>query len=519
MANQRLPMYQIRRILQLRQQGYSKRAIAATLALARSTVDQYLATIESHFDSLDHALSWQDDQLHRLFTQPLTPKADRIGDLYERFTGFDAQLSKPGVTRFQLWSLYKQHNPDGLQYTQFCLRYKQWLQTQRTVMHIEHKAGDKLFVDFAGKRLTVMDTTTEQPVTYEFFVAILGCSQLTYAMAMNSQRKEDFLTGLSNALSFIGGVPAAIVPDNLKSAVQTANCYEPELNETIQDFAAHYGTCIYPTRSRKPRDKALVEGAVNILYQRVYTALQDRPCSGLQELNQQIMLLVEAHNQHLFQGKTYSRRQRFETVEAAQLRPLPTEGYELKEYRLAKVQLNCHVLLQPDKHYYSVPYRFVGQQVKLTYTQQTVEIYHQHERIAFHARCRLAHGYSTLPAHLPAQQQWVREWSADFFRQQAREAGPWLIKAIEQVLKRLDAPVNAYPQQVYRSCAGILSLVKKAEPDRLEKACERALYYGSVSYKTIRGILDNELDRLPLPQNMTTTIPAHENIRGAVAYQ
>lgn len=519
MANQRLPMYQIRRILQLRQQGYSKRAIAATLAVARSTVDQYLATIEGHFPTIDQALSWQDDQLHRLVAQPLIPKADRIGDLYERFTGFDAQLSKPGVTRFFLWSLYKQHNPDGLQYTQFCLRYKQWLQTQRTVMHIEHKAGDKLFVDYAGKRLTVMDVTTNQPVTYEFFVAILGCSQLTYAVAMNSQRKEDFLTGLSNALAFFGGVPAAIVPDNLKAAVQTANRYEPDLNQTIQDFAAHYGTCIYPARSRKPRDKALVEGAVNILYQRVYTALQDKPFYSLQALNQQIMQLVEAHNQLLFQGKTYSRRQRFETLEATQLRSLPADGYELKEYRLAKVQLNCHVLLQPDKHYYSVPHRFVGQQVKLVYTRQTVELYHQHERIAFHSRCLLAHGYSTRPEHLPPQQQWVNQWSPDFFRQQALEAGPWLTKAIEQVLKRLEAPLNAYPQQVYRSCAGILSLVKKVEPDRLEKACERALHYGSVSYKIIRGILDNELDRLPLPQVTTTSIPAHENIRGAVAYQ
>lgn len=519
MANLRLPMYQIRRILQLRQQGYSKRAIAATLAIARNTVEHYLAIIEAHFADLEQALSWQDDQLHRLLAKPIDPKADRLGDLYQRFENFEEQLAKTGVTRFHLWATYKQANPNGVKYTQFCQRYKQWLRTQHTVMHLEHKAGDKLFVDFAGKRLSMIDQSTGEEKSVEFFVAVLGCSQLTYAQAIPSQRKEDFITALQNALHYFGGVPQAIVPDNLKAAVQTANRYEPDLNESIQDFAAHYGTCIYPARSRKPRDKSLVERSVNILYQRVYAPLQGQLFYELTTLNQAIAELVEVHNNQLFQGKDYSRQQRFASLEASELRLLPTSLYVLKGYRMAKVQTNCHVLLQPDKHYYSVPHRYVGQPVKLIYTQQTVEIYQQHQRIATHQRVTLAHGYSTQLDHLPAHQQWVSQWSPGFFREQAALTGSFTQQAIERLLCRIEIPGNTYPQQVYRSCAGILSLARKVEVARLEKACERALHYGTVSYKVIRRILETELDRLPLTPVVTSSIPAHDNIRGATAYQ
>ena len=519
MANLRLPMFQIRRILQLRQQGYSKRAIAASLALARTTVDHYLTTSEAYFPDMQDALNWQDDQLQRLLTQPTDPSADRLGDLYQRFETFENQLSQPGMTRFHLWAVYKLACPNGLKYTQFCHRYKQWLRTQHTVMHLDHKAGDKLFVDFAGKRLTLVDESSGEETPVEFFVAILGCSQLTYAQAVASQRKDDFITALQNALHYLGGVPAAIVPDNLKAAVSKADRYEPDLNETIQDFAAHYNTCIYPARSRKPRDKSLVEGAVNILYRRIYVPLQEQRFGDLASLNRAIAPLLEAHNQQLFQGKDYSRRQRFESLEAALLAPLPTQPYVRKGYRMARVQANCHVLLQPDRHYYSVPHRLVSQSVKLIYTQQTVEIYHQHERVATHERNAQAHGFSTQRAHLPAQQQWVSQWSPAFFREQASSTGPFVAQAIEQLLSRLEGSEGGYPQQYYRSCAGILALARKVELARLEKACERALHFGTVSYKVIRRILDAELDRLPLKQEAIGSIPVHENIRGAAAYQ
>jgi transposase len=226
-----------------------------------------LGVVEGQFADLQEALAWQDDQLHRLFTQPLDPQQDRVGDLYQRFPAYEQQLAQVGVIRTQLWTAYKRDNPNGLQYTQFCQHYKQWRQTQQTTMHLEHKAGEKLFVDFAAvprpdKRLTLLDEASGQQKPVEVFIAILGCSQLTYVEAIASQRKEDFIEGLQNALVFFGGVPQAIVPDNLKSAVHTPHRYEPDLNETLAAMSNHHGTCIYPARSRKPRDKALVEGAV-----------------------------------------------------------------------------------------------------------------------------------------------------------------------------------------------------------------------------------------------------------------
>lgn len=235
-----------------------------------------------------------------------------------------------------------------------------------------------------------------------------------------------------------------------------------------------------------------MERTVNILYQRVYVPLQERVFHNLESLNQAIAELVETHNQQLFQGKDYSRRQRFVSLEAGLLRSLPINPYLLKGYRMAKVLTNCHVLLQPDKHYYSVPHRFVSQSVKLIYTQQTVEIYHQHQRIATHTRIRLAHGYSTNIEHLPSHQQWVSQWSPAFFREQAARTGSYVEQAIEQLLSRIEGPTGTYPQQIYRSCAGILSLARKVDITRLEKACERALHYSTVSYKVIQRILEAE---------------------------
>ena len=513
MANHRVPMHLLRQILLLQQQQKSIRDIARSLGLARNTIRGYLRMIpQPHTDNFQELTDEQLDQFIQT-RQPTTPPDSHLAILQQRFAYIDRELSRPGVTRYGLWMEYKEQHPTGYQYTQFCHYYRLWTQRQRAVMHFEHKAGDKLFVDFAGKRLSLVDQTSGEVKPVEFFVAVLGCSQLTYAQAVQTQCKEDFITALQNALHYFGGVPAAIVPDNLKAAVIRANRYEPQLNETLSDFALHYQTTILPARSGKPRDKALVEGAVNILYRRVYAPLRNRVFHRLDELNEAIGGLVDAHNQMRLQGKGHSRRTLFTEREQAYLMSLPTTTYQIKHYAGARVQKNGHVLLAPDKHYYSVPYRYIGQRVRLIYTQDSVEVYHQHQRIAVHQRLLGAHHYSTIKEHLPSTHQWVSEWNPESFIRWAGRIGPQTQQAVETILSG-----RAHPEQAYKSCQGVLHLEKKVGKERLERACERALCFQSVSYKVIRSIIERGLDTLP-DQPPSLLITAHENIRGSTAYQ
>ena len=505
-------MHLLRQILLLQQQQKSIRDIARSLGLARNTIRGYLRMIPVADASNIHRQT--DEQLDQLIQtrQPAIPPDSQLATLQQCFEYIDRELARPGVTRYGLWLDYKEQQPDGYQYTQFCHYYRLWAQRQQVVMHFDHKAGDKLFVDFAGKRLSLIDEATGEAKPVEFFVAILGCSQLTYAQAVHSQRKEDFITALQNALHYFGGVPRAIVPDNLKAAVTQANRYEPRINETLSDFALHHQTTILPARSGKPRDKALVEGAVNILYRRVYAPLRNRVFYRLDELNAAIGELIDAHNHMRLQGRTHSRRLLFEEREQAHLMTLPTTTYAIKYYVGARVQKNAHVLLAEDKHYYSVPYRYISQRVRLIYTQSSVEIYNQHQRIAVHERLRDQYHYSTIKEHLPSTHQWVSDWNPESFIRWAGRIGPQTQLAVEAILSS-----RAHPEQAYKSCQGVLHLEKKVGKERLERACERALCYQSVSYRVIRSIIERGLDTVadqPAPVQVTM----HENIRGAAAY-
>lgn len=506
-------MHLLRQILLLQQQQKSIRDIARSLGLARNTVRGYLRLLPEGATDRLHQLS--DQQLDSLIQnrQPLTPPNTGLVLLQQRFASMARELTRPGVTRYGLWLEYKAQHPDGYQYTQFCHYYRLWCQRQQTSMHLEHKAGDKLFVDFAGKRLILTDPASGEQKAVEFFVAILGCSQLTYAQVVHSQRTEDFIIALQNALHYFRGVPAAIVPDNLKAAVTQSDRYEPQLNETLADFALHYGTTILPARSRKPRDKSLVEGAVNILYRRVYAPLRNQTFQRLEELNAAIRPLLDTHNQMCMQGRSHSRRDLFDESEQMQLRPLPATPYLIKYYAGSRVQKNSHVLLAEDKHYYSVPYRYIGQRVRLIYTATSIEIYHQHQRIAIHQRLQGRYHYSTLREHLPAAHQWVSDWSPEYFLSWAGRVGPQTQRAVDAILTS-----RAHPEQAYKSCQGVLSLEKKVGKERLERACERALCYGSISYRVIRSILERGLDTLP-ESVAVSPVTAHENIRGATAYQ
>jgi transposase len=282
-------------------------------------------------------------------------------------------------------------------------------------MQMEHKAGDKLYVDFAGDKLSIIDEQTGEVHPVEVFVTILGTSQLTYVEAVMTQQKEDFIAACENAMHYCGGIPAAIVPDNLKSAVTKSSKYEPTLNETFADFAEHYGTAILPARAYRPRDKALVENAVRIIYTRIYVKIKRKDYFSLEALNAAIITALEEHNNAPLRGRNYSRRQQFDDIEKSALLPLPPLRYELKKHQYATVAKNGHAGLSADKHYYSVPYRFIGKKVKLLYSRHSVEIYYNYERIALHQRTKSPYQYTTQKEHMASTHRFVSEWTPERF--------------------------------------------------------------------------------------------------------
>ena len=509
-------MIKIRQILRLQSQGLSKLQIAAQTGIARNTLKKYIKEFISSGLSFEEINELSDKELEDLFVKPEDrPLNERLQILFSLFPATEKELKRKGVTRQLLWKEYKTHHPDGVGLSQFKHYFSQWKAQVNPTMHMEHKAGDKLYVDFAGDKLEIINEQTGEVKPVEVFVAILGASQLTYVEAVMTQQKEDFIFACENALHYCGGVPAAIVPDNLKSAVSKSSKYEPTLNETFADFAEHYGTAILPARAYRPRDKALVENAVRIIYTRIYVKVKRQQYLTLQDLNAAILTALEEHNNAPLRGRNYSRRQQFDEVEKNILMPLPELRYELKKHQYATVAKNGHVGLSADKHYYSVPYRFIGKKVKLLYSRSNVEIFYNYERIALHERTKSAYRYTTQKDHMASTHRFVSEWTPERFTS-------WAAGIHEDVrlyvLKVLDR--KQHPEQAYKSCMGILGFAKKVGNDRLIKACQRALGYGAYNYKTIQKILERELDLRDTPDETDQLqMPFHDNIRGENYYQ
>jgi transposase len=516
MANNPISMIKIRQILRLQSQGLSKLQIAAQTGIARNTLKKYIKEFTASGLSFEEINELSDKELEDLFVKPEDrPLNERLQTLFNQFPAIDKELKRKGVTRRLLWEEYKRRHPDGVGISQFKHYFSQWKAQVNPTMHMEHKAGDKLYVDFAGDKLSIVDTQTGEIKPVEVFVAILGASQLTYVEAVMTQQKEDFVFACENALHYCKGVPAAIVPDNLKSAVSKSSKYEHTLNETFADFAEHYGTAILPARAYRPRDKALVENAVRIIYTRIYVKVKRQQYATLEELNAAISIALEEHNHAPLRGRNYSRRQQFDEVERNTLMPLPALRYELKKHQYATVAKNGHVGLSADKHYYSVPYRFIGKKVKLLYSRHSVEIFYNYERIALHERTKSAYRYTTQKDHMASAHRFVSEWTPERFTS-------WAASIHEDVrlyvLKVLDR--KQHPEQAYKSCMGILGFAKKVGNDRLVKACQRALGYGAYNYKTIQKILERELDLRDGPDETDQLrMPFHDNIRGENYYQ
>ena len=327
----------------------------------------------------------------------------RLEALHAYFKQHEKRLRQRGMTLLRLWEQYSRDHEHGYHVSAFYRHHRLWKRRAKPSMHMEHRAGDKMFVDYTGVRLKVVDPETGVITAVEVFVAILGASQLTYVEATASQRAVDFITCCENALHYFGGAPQAIVPDNLKSAVTKSNRYEPQLNENFAAFADHYGMAVLPARAFKPKDKALVEGAVKITYNKIFASLPTEMPTSLEQLNASIQSLLIAYNSTVFKGRSYSRLDQFLEFELAVLQPLPQHRFEMRNSRVVTVMKNGHIHLQVDKHYYSVPYAYISKKVRVIYSTSNVEIFYKYELIAAHARERKAHNYTTDAAHLASQ--------------------------------------------------------------------------------------------------------------------
>lgn len=509
-------MKKIREILRLGEHGQSERSIASALGVSRPTVSEYLRRFKQAGLTFAALTAMKDEEMHGMLSKPAAPDA-KESRLEARFPDYLRELKRTGVTLKLLWDEYIVEDPDGYRYSQFCHLFYEWRKATSVSMHIEHRAGDKMFVDFAGNKFTYTDQMTGETRRLEVFVAILGASQLTYAEALPDQKLESWIRANENALRYFGGVSRAIVPDNLKAAVTKADRYEPDINPQYADFARHYDTAILPARPRKPKDKALVENAVRLVYERVYAPLRDRTFASSSGVNRAFRALIDEHNNRPMQKLNISRRALFEETERTALRPLPITRYEFRSFQgPTTIQFNYHVYLKADKHYYSVPYRLrkKSRKISLYYTNSAVELYAGSERIAVHARDRRPHGYTTLPEHMPSHHRHVADWSPERILKHAESHGPHVRKLAQSILSG-----RAHPEQAFKSCQGIVHLAKKYGDFRVNRACKRTLEAGIHSYRTVKNILESGLDQIDEEQPDLRVLPTHENIRGGDYYE
>jgi transposase len=518
MSNKLISMSKVRMLLRLYTDGVSKTAISERLGLPRNTVKKYIRLFLACDKTQDELNRMSDGTLEQMFLD-MVPRSEPDDDpkykaLLMFYPDMEKALKRKGVTKEQQWNKYRELYPDGYGLSQFKHYYLLWRKANNPVMHVEHKAGEKMYVDYAGEKLSMVDPSTGEVIDLEVFVAVLGASQLTYVEATRSQQTEEFITACENALYYFGGSPAAIVTDNLKAAVIHSSKYEPVLNDAFRDFASHYTMAVLPAGPYKPTHKALVEGAVKIIYRAIYETIRSGVFTSLESINKAILEALDAFNRRLMSGRPYSRRQVFEETEAAALQLLPLRRYEIKRRKIVTVMKNNYVYLGEDKHYYSVPYRFIGKKVTLFYTQSLVEVYHKHDRIAVHDRNRQAYKYSTHEDHLASKHRYQTDWSPGKFIEKAAEVGQECRDYIVGIIES-----RQHPEQAYRSCQGVLSFAARAGKERLNNACRRALKYGDYSYHTIRVILEKGFDKdTSAEESNLPDIPSHDNIRGPEYY-
>jgi transposase len=480
--------------------------------MGRTTVREYLQRAERA------GLSWplpgglSDGDLEALLFPPPVSPANAPRPLPD-WQHLHEELRRKGVTLFLLWEEYKAVHPDGYEYSRFCELYRQWAGKLPVWMRQDHRAGEKLFVDYAGMTMPVTNRETGEIRPAQIFVATLGASNYTYAEATWTQTLPDWIVSHVRAFEFFGGAPELVIPDNLRSGVSYSCRYDPDANPTYAEMAAHYGTAILPTRVQKPKDKAKVEAGVLGVERRILAKLRNRTFFSLTELNQAVSLLLAEYNRRPFQQLEGSRRSLFEKVDKPALVPLPATRYEYAEWVKARVSLDYHV--RADGHCYSVPYRLVKQEVHVRLTITAVEIFHENVRVASHPRSYKKHHHTTRKEHMPESHRAHAEWTPERIVRWVGKAGEAVAEVAEQIIAS-----RPHPEQGFRACMGLKRLGETYGAQRLEAACRRALVIQSPSYKSVKSILAKGLDRDPVPQQRSQTPPIeHENVRGADYYQ
>ncbi len=518
MAGKTKTMTQIRKIFQCRKNGWSIRKISKRTGISRNTIRTYLRRIRERGKDIDQVLELSDAQLSVLASREKSEEDQRIKELWDELPSIEKELSRVGVTRKVLWEEYRDKNPDGYGYSQFCDHLQRWRRAQQVVMHMVHEPGEILEVDYTGKKLNYVDQETGEVIDCDSLITVLPYSNMIFLEVVANQQQGHLVTALGHALEYYEGVPQAIKVDNMRSAVTKSDRYEPTFTQVMDEFAQHHQTTAITARVGKPRDKSNVENSVRIVYQAIYAKLRDRIFFSISEINEAVRPLLDKLNEKQMDGKEYSRKGIFEAHEKATLKTLPSSRFIVRKTAEYKVQKNYHIMLGEDRHFYSVPYRLVGQKVRVRYCFKLVEIYHQHLRVAAHERVHTKYEWTTIKEHMPANHQHIKDqrgWTAQDVEAKASKIGAYTLQVTQRILQR-----KIFVQQTFNSCLGLQSLGKKYGNDRLELACKRALCHGTTpTYKMIKNILNLGLDQAEIQNKINFKTPDHDNIRGSQIYQ
>lgn len=514
MPQERVSMRKLKEILRLRfGLGLPQNQIARSCSIGQATVHRYLQKAAAA------GLSWplpedlDDRRLEELLSPATAGRPSRTVRPLPDFAEIRRQLQTHKHLTLQLvWEEYRETQPDGYSYSRFCELYDRWSRNQDVVLRQEHRAGEKMFVDWAGDTIPIHDSRTGEITQASLFVAVLGASTYTFARATLSQDLGNWVGCHVEAFEYFQGTTRLVVPDNPRTGVDRACRYEPDLNRTYHEMALHYGVAVMPARPYKPRDKAKVENAVLLAERWIVAALRHRRFTSLAELNEAIAELLEKLNQRPFRKREGSRASLFAELDRPALQTLPAERYVLAYWKTVRANIDYHV--EVDRHYYSVPYQLAGQKLEARSTTATVEIFHRGKRVASHARSSVAYRHTTVSAHMPKSHQAHLEWTPSRLIHWAEGAGAATAELVRTILER-----KPHPEMGYRACLGILSLEKIYGKQRLEAASQRAVQLQAFSYQSLKSILKRSLDRQSvLDPESGASGPRHENLRGPFYY-